>query len=376
MKQPSKDDEAFMRLALREARKGLGRTSPNPLVGAVVVSGGEIVGRGYHKKAGTPHAEVHALRDADKQAKDATIYVTLEPCNHTGRTPPCTQRIVESGIKRVVVGMVDPNPLVAGSGCDFLREKGIEVAGLVLEDECQAINRPFIKHITTGLPWVIMKAGCSLDGKLAAPDGRCAWITGSESRAEVHRIRDRVDAILVGVDTALNDDPSLTTRLPHKKGQDPTRVILDTRLRLTPTAKMLTLQSKANTLVFCGPGADAGKRKTLSDAGATIYEVGLKDSRLDLNEVLKQLGTLQLNSVLVEGGSGVHTSFLQEGLVDQVSLFMAPLFLGKESIPVVGELGITDVQKGKRFKLNRVKRFGDDVLVEGFFEPRMGTGKH
>lgn len=359
-----------MGLALQEARKGLGRTSPNPLVGAVVVADGIVVGKGFHRKAGTPHAEVHALLEAGDLARDATIYVTLEPCNHTGRTPPCTHRIVESGISRVVVGMVDPNPLVGGSGLRFLAEKNIEVSGLVLEDECRAINRPFIKHISTGLPWVIMKAGCSLDGKLAAPDGRCGWITGIESRKEVHRMRDQVDAILIGVDTALNDDPSLTTRLDHQKGHDPVRVILDTHLRLTPKAKMLTLQSDAPTLIFCGSGVDQERRGALLAGGATIYEVPLKNDQLDLGHVLKKLGELQLNSVLVEGGSAVHTSFLHAGLVDQVSLFMAPLFLGQESIPVVGDLGITDVQQGKRFKLSRVKRFGDDVLVEGLFSPK------
>jgi diaminohydroxyphosphoribosylaminopyrimidine deaminase/5-amino-6-(5-phosphoribosylamino)uracil reductase len=367
MKLPDKEDEAFMRLALREAKKGLGRTSPNPLVGAVVVRDGLVVGRGFHRKAGTPHAEVHALHDAGEKAGGATIYVTLEPCNHTGRTPPCTRLIEKSGIKRVVVGMVDPNPLVAGTGCDFLCSKNIEVAGPVLQEQCQAMNRPFIKHITTGLPWVIMKAGCSLDGKLAVADGRCAWITGADSRKEVHRLRDRVDAILIGIDTALNDDPSLTTRLPRGKGQDPVRVILDTHLRLTPKAKMLTLQSSAPTLVFCGTDTDEGKRTALTAAGVRIYEVPVKDNRLDLHVILKKIGSLQLNSVLVEGGSSVHTSFLRDGLVDQVSLFMAPLFLGQESIPVLGNLGITDVQQGKRFVLNRVKRFGEDVLIEGFF---------
>ena len=367
MKQPDKEDESFMRLALREAKKGLGRTSPNPLVGAVVVKDHFVVGKGFHRKAGTPHAEVHALHDAGSKAKGGTIYVTLEPCNHTGRTPPCTHLIVKSGIKRVVVGMVDPNPLVAGTGCDFLLDRDIEVVGPVLEAECRAINRPFIKHITTGLPWIIMKAGCSLDGKLAVADGRCAWITGAESRREVHRLRDRVDAILIGIETALNDDPSLTTRLPHRKGQDPTRIILDTHLRLTPTAKMLSLQSNVPTLVFCGLDIDEKKRVSLVAAGARIYQVPLKYNRLDLHSILQKIGQLQLNSVLVEGGSGVHTSFLCEGLVDQVSFFMAPLFLGQESIPVLGNLGITDVQQGKRFMLNRVKRFGEDVLIEGFF---------
>ena len=354
-----------MRLALREAKKGLGRTSPNPCVGAVVVKAGELISKGFHQKAGTPHAEVHALRRAAERAQGATIYVTLEPCNHTGRTPPCTHAILAAGIKRVVVGMVDPNPLVAGSGCAFLEEQGVQVAGELLADQCKAINRPFIKHITTGRPWVILKAGCSLDGKIAVADGRCAWITGPESRQQVHRMRNRLDAILVGVDTAINDDPSLTTRLANGTGRDPVRVVLDSQLRLSPEARMLTQDSSAETWIFCGPGAAPERQRALEEAGATVQEVALDhDDRLDLGQVLDQLGKIPVNSLLVEGGSAVHTSFVEKGLVDQLSLFQAPLLLGQESIPFVGKLGIDDVSGSPRFKLERVKRFGDDVLLE------------
>lgn len=367
MRPASDSDRPFMKQALKLAKKAVGRTSPNPLVGAVVVKNGKIVGRGYHKKAGTPHAEVHALRMAGKKAKGATLYVTLEPCNHTGKTPPCTQDILKHGIARVVVGMEDPNPLVSGSGCHFLESQGVLVAGELLAAECRAINRPFIKHITTGLPWVIMKAGCSLDGRIAAADGRCAWITSEESRREVHRLRDRVDAILVGVDTAMNDDPSLTTRLPGGKGQDPLRIVLDTSLRMSPGAGMLSQKSAAQTWIFCRMNADKKKRQALEMVGARVIEVSGKSGRLDLREVLLALGKEGHNSLLVEGGSAVHTSFLKEGLVDQVSLFMAPLFLGNGSIPVVGDLGISDVRHGRRFQTSRVKRFGNDVLVEGFF---------
>ncbi len=356
-----------MKQALRLAKRGMGRTSPNPLVGAVVVKDGKVVGQGYHKKAGTPHAEIHALRAAGKKAKGATIYVTLEPCNHTGKTPPCTHAILDHGIARVVVGMVDPNPLVAGSGCRFLESKGLDVAGEVLKEECKSINRPFIKHITTGLPWVIMKAGCSLDGRIAVADGRCAWITAEDSRREVHRMRDRVDAILVGVDTAINDDPSLTTRLPGRKGHDPIRVVLDSRLRLAPQAKMLVQESTAPTLIFCSPKASKKKRQALLATGAKVLEVSEKNGRVDVHKVLEILGKKGVNSLLVEGGRAIHTSFLKENLVDQVSLFMAPIFLGNESIPVVGDLNITDVGEGRRFQTSRVKRFGNDVLVEGFF---------
>lgn len=356
-----------MKLALKLAQKGRGRTSPNPLVGAVVVKEGKVVGQGYHQEAGTPHAEVHALAAAGKRARGATMYVTLEPCNHTGKTPPCTQAILARGIARVVVGMVDPNPLVAGSGCRFLESQGVEVAGELLATECRAINRPFIKHISTGRPWVIMKAGCSLDGRIAVADGRCAWITGEESRREVHRLRDRVDAILVGADTAINDDPSLTTRLPGRKGRDPLRVVLDSALRLPPRARMLSQESAAETWIFCSIPADQKKRQALERAGARVIPVSPQEGRVKLAEVLATLGKAGLTTLLVEGGSSVHTSFLKEDLVDQVSLFMAPLFLGKGSIPVVGDLAITDVGQGRRFETSRVKRFGNDVLIEGFF---------
>lgn len=360
-------DLPFMRQALRLAKKAMGRTSPNPLVGAVVVKNGTIIGQGYHKKAGTPHAEVHALQAAGRKARGATLYVTLEPCNHTGKTPPCTRAVLQAGIARVVVGMVDPNPLVAGSGCRFLEGQGVAVDGELLAAECRAINLPFIKHITTGLPWVIMKAGCSLDGRIAVADGRCAWITGEESRREVHRLRDRVDAILVGVDTAKNDDPSLTTRLPGRKGHDPLRVVLDSSLRLGPQAAMLRQPSPAQTWIFCTPGADLGKRQALEAAGARVIEVAGSQGRLDLRQVLTVLGQTGHTSVLVEGGSAVHTSFWQGGLVDQVSLFLAPLFLGHDAIPLVGDLGLVDVHGGRRFQTSRVKRFGSDVLIEGYF---------
>lgn len=366
MQAPTDDDLPFMRLALREARKGLGRTSPNPCVGAVVVQDGKVVSKGYHRRAGTPHAEVHALRRAGEAAQGATIYVTLEPCNHTGKTPPCTQAILQAGISRVVVGMVDPNPLVAGSGCRFLEAQGVQVVGELLAADCRIINRPFIKHITTGQPWVVLKAGCSLDGKIAVADGRCAWITGPESRQEVHRLRHRLDAILVGVDTAINDDPSLTTRLVRGKGRDPLRVVLDSSLRLPLTAKMLTQESTAPTWIFCGPQVDQERQRLLQGAGAMIKMVELApDGGLVLAQVLDLLGQADITSLLVEGGSRVHTSFLRQGQADQLSLFMAPLLLGQESIPLVGDLGINDVAQGQRFSLERVKRFGEDVLLEG-----------
>lgn len=367
-----KDDRAWMQLAIKEARKGLGRTSPNPCVGAVVVKSNSLIATGYHQKAGTPHAEVHALRAAGEKANGATLYVTLEPCNHTGRTPPCTQAILESGISRVVVGMLDPNPLVAGGGCKTLGAQGIEVTQGVLVEECLCLNRPFIKQITTGLPWVIMKAGMSLDGRLALASGQCAWITNEQSRRQVHRLRDRVDAILIGSGTALSDDPALTTRLPGRRGRDSLRVILDTALRLAPTAKMLLQTSNAATWIFCGPEADAKRAEALIGAGAVIRQVSLDGTgQLDLGAVLCELGRAQITSVLVEGGSRVHGAFLRAGLVDEVNIFVAPIFIGADGVPLLDGLSLQKVADAPCFTTTRVRRFGDDVLIEGLVEKQL-----
>ncbi|MDH4321841.1 MAG: bifunctional diaminohydroxyphosphoribosylaminopyrimidine deaminase/5-amino-6-(5-phosphoribosylamino)uracil reductase RibD [Desulfobulbaceae bacterium] len=360
-------DLDFMRLALREAKKGVGRTSPNPAVGSVVVKDGRVVGKGYHRKAGEPHAEVNALRDAGAQAKNATIYVTLEPCNHTGRTPPCTKAILAAGIARVVVGMADPNPVATG-GADFLAAQGLAVTRGVLAAQCEAINRPFVKHVSTGLPWVIMKAGMSLDGRIATHTGHSGWITNAQSRAAVHRLRDRVDVILVGIGTALADDPSLTTRLPKGGGRDPLRVVLDTQLRLPATARMLRQESAAPTWIFCGPTPDAGKVKALAAAGAVIKPLPLAaDGAIELTAVLRELGRAQMNSVLVEGGGVVHGAFLRQRLVDEVNLYVAPCLIGGDGMPVVGGLGVDTVQDAPRLKTMRTRRYGGDLFIQGFF---------
>ncbi|MFA6900840.1 MAG: bifunctional diaminohydroxyphosphoribosylaminopyrimidine deaminase/5-amino-6-(5-phosphoribosylamino)uracil reductase RibD [Desulfurivibrionaceae bacterium] len=370
-----KDDRAWMQLAIKEAKKGLGRTSPNPCVGAVVVKNNRLIATGYHHQAGTPHAEVHALRTAGVKARGATIYVTLEPCNHTGKTPPCTQAILASGIKRVVVGMLDPNPLVAGGGCKTLADRGLEVMQGVLAEECRSLNRPFSKHVTTGLPWVIMKAGMSLDGRLALASGQCSWITNEQSRRRVHRLRDRVDAILIGSETALCDDPALTTRLPGRKGRDPLRVILDTALRLPVSARMLQQASNAPTWIFCGPEVDVKRAEALVAAGAVIKQVRLDEAgQLDLAAVLCELGRAQLTSVLVEGGSRVHGAFLRANLVDEVQIFVAPIFIGNDGVPLVDSLGLQQITEAPRFSTTKVRRFGNDVLIEGLIEKQLVAG--
>lgn len=368
MTAPSDRDLQFMQLALREAAKGMWRTSPNPCVGAVVVKDGEVVAKGYHRKAGTPHAEVNALNAAGEQAQGATLYVTLEPCNHQGRTPPCTERILAAGVKRLVVAMSDPNPQVVGGGSAYLAGLGLEVVSGVLVDEALALNRPFVKHITTGRPWVIMKAGMSMDGRIATRTGHSRWITGETARFRVQLCRDRVDAILVGVDTVLADDPALTARLRGRRGRDPLRVVLDSTLRLPPTARLLQQESAAATWVFCGPAASVKQRAALVAAGAVVKEVAISPhGGLDLGAVLAELGRNAVTSLLVEGGGRVHASFLRDGLYDQACLYIAPLFLGAEGLPVVGGLGLDLVDQGHRFRFTKMRRLGNDLLIEGLF---------
>lgn len=366
----SRRDERFMRLALRQARKGLGRTAPNPSVGAVIVQDDDtIVGRGYHKKVGTPHAEVHALRKAGSRAEGATIYVTLEPCNHTGRTPPCSHAVAAAGIKRVVVGMEDPNPLVSGSGISYLREKGVEVLSGVLENECREVNLPFVKHIATGKPYVVMKAGMSLDGRLSYQDGIPGKMTGEASKRAVHGLRDRMDAILVGVGTVVADNPSLTTRFV-KEGRDPLRVVLDSSLRISPQSKILHLDSTASTLIFCSPGADRDKKELLNQMdGVSVQVVALDETGegLDLDRVLWHLGKMGVCSLLVEGGAGIHGSFLRKSLVDRVMLFVAPLFGGSSGTPLLSGFSVSDNTSAPTLHNVHYKKCGEDLLVQGDF---------
>ncbi len=365
----SKKDSHYMNLALELARKGLGRTSPNPCVGAVIVSEDSVVGKGYHKKAGTPHAEVHAIADAGANTPNSTLYVTLEPCNHTGRTPPCTHAILEAGIARVIVGMTDPNPAVAGGGCSFLESHGIIVETGLLEKECCEINRPFIKHTSTGLPWITMKAGMSLDGKITYRAGSGGQITGEYSREVTHQLRNSSDAILVGIDTAIIDDPSLTTRLYSDHApKDPLRIILDSNLRLSPQARMLRLQSESPIWIFCGPHAPVKNEQLLHEAGAIIRRVKLDNNeQLDLHDVFSVLGQSDITSVLVEGGAKIHGSLLRNNLVDEMYLFTAPFFIGEQGISLLD--GFTCVDAAERLTLKKVEvlPLGDDILIHGFF---------
>lgn len=359
-------DIKFMALALEEAKKGVGRTAPNPCVGAVIVRDGKEISRGYHQKAGGPHAEIHALQNAGDKARGATMYVTLEPCNHTGRTPPCSHAVARAGIKRVVVGMTDPNPLVSGSGNSYLQDRGVEVLSGILEDECRELNLPFLKHITSGTPFVIMKAGMSLDGKLSYQKGVPGKMTGKESHAKLHSLRNSFDAILVGRKTLLADDPSLTTRLPEG-GRDPVRVILDSSLQIPLDAKILHLESKAPTYLLCTNTADPAKIKRLSAMENVQVHVAEQQEGggVHLKSCLRFLGEQGICSLLVEGGARIHTSFIRQGLVDRVMLFVAPLFAGSAGSSLLEDFSVSNRDTAPALRNVSYTPLGDDILIQG-----------
>ncbi|GAB6191492.1 bifunctional diaminohydroxyphosphoribosylaminopyrimidine deaminase/5-amino-6-(5-phosphoribosylamino)uracil reductase RibD [Desulfocastanea catecholica] len=361
----AKQDNRFMRLALKEARKGLGRTSPNPCVGAVIVKDDRVIAKGYHEKAGTAHAEIQAIRHSSQSVVGTTIYVTLEPCNHTGKTPPCSRALLEAGFARVVVGMTDPNPLVNGSGIDFLRGNGIEVTSGVLEQECRALNFPFIKHITQGMPWTIMKAGVSLDGRLNYQHGHSGWITGEKSAHAVHKLRNTVDAILVGRNTVEIDNPSLTTRLSRGRSHDPIRIILDSDLSTSLDSKVYHLDSPAPTWVICATDAPELNKNEFVRRGIRVIAINRNEKGLDLLSLLKVLGRENICSVLVEGGARLHGAFLREKLFDYAHLFYAPLFAGDRGVPLIEGYQVENRLAAPRLVHLTYKPLGDDMLLSG-----------
>ncbi|MCB2166108.1 MAG: bifunctional diaminohydroxyphosphoribosylaminopyrimidine deaminase/5-amino-6-(5-phosphoribosylamino)uracil reductase RibD [Deltaproteobacteria bacterium] len=368
-------DRFYMQMALELAQKGTGYTSPNPLVGAVVVKDQKVVGRGYHERYGGAHAEVNALRQAGAQARGATLYVTLEPCNHTGQTPPCTAAILAAGIRRVVVAMRDPNPGVKGGGSAFLRQSGIDVVDSVAEEAARRQNPFFLKHIQTGMPFVILKCAATLDGRIATRTGDAQWVSGPESRQFVHELRHAMDAIMVGVDTVKIDNPSLTTRRPDGSGSDPTRIILDTRLSTPVNARVLTQASTAETIVVTSPDVSAAKRQPFIDNGVRVMDCRCREGRIDLTALMKQLGAEGIASVLIEGGSRVSGSALRSGIVDKLYFFYAPKLLGgDDGVPICRGPGPERMQDCLNIADMIVHRFGRDVMLEGNFSPP--TGRH
>jgi diaminohydroxyphosphoribosylaminopyrimidine deaminase/5-amino-6-(5-phosphoribosylamino)uracil reductase len=414
-------DTAHMKLALKLAAKGAGWVSPNPMVGAVLVQDGQIVGKGYHRRFGLPHAEVEALRRAGDAARGADLYVTLEPCNHHGRTPPCTRAILAAGVRRVIMATPDPNPKVAGHGAAFLSSHGVEVEAGVLGEEARRLNEAWFKWVETGMPFVVAKAACSLDGKIATATGESQWLTGEKARAFGHRLRHECDAILVGIDTVLTDDPQLTTRLvggrkmvggegqglfrkwplpsypkpplptPYGYGgtgvppvqtenrkpktenrpfKDPIRIVLDSNLRIPLNARLLHLDSPALTWVACTEAAPAAKIRALQKLGAEVLllpAASEESGRVALQPLLELLGKRQVQSLLVEGGAQVLGAFFEQKLVNKFYFFYAPLFLGGQEAPgVLGGRGIDRLQDAERARDLTIRRVGKDILIIGY----------
>ncbi len=358
-----------MSRALELAKLGRGKTSPNPMVGAVIVKDGRVAGEGYHQKAGGPHAEVAALDDAGEKAKGATLYVNLEPCCHYGRTGPCTNAIAEAGISRVVIAMSDPNPLVCGRGISYLEQRHVEVATGVLEDEALLLNEIFIKYITTGRPFVMLKAAMSLDGKIAARTGDSRWVTGPASRSQVHVLRSQYDAVLVGINTVLADDPLLTVRLPGEKGKNPVRVVADSLARTPVTSRVLSQPEEAPTIIATTGGADAQKIARLKETGAEVLIVPGDGPRVDLKRLMADLAGREITSVMIEGGGEINASALENGLVDKVIWFIAPKIVGGRVSPgPVGGRGITLMAEAGQIENLTVTMFGEDICLEGYLK--------
>ncbi|HEV8586532.1 MAG TPA: bifunctional diaminohydroxyphosphoribosylaminopyrimidine deaminase/5-amino-6-(5-phosphoribosylamino)uracil reductase RibD [Methylomirabilota bacterium] len=356
--------DALMRRALELAERGRGLTSPNPLVGAVVVQNGEIVGEGFHERAGGPHAEVVALQAAGPRARGATLYCTLEPCNHTGRTPPCTAAVFAAGITRVVAAAADPNPFVAGGGVEALRAKGVAVVTGVLAAEAAAQNRVFFTAMRERRPHVTLKAGMTADGKIADVHGAARWITGEAARGEAHRQRSEADAIVVGVTTVLRDDPALTVRLGRPWPREPWRVVLDTEARTPPGAQMIAGATPGRALIAVGETAPAARVAALEAAGAAVVKLPAREGRIAVDALLADLFAREALAVLLEGGGEVHAAFLDAGVVDRVRLFVAPLLLGGRTAPsVVGGPG-RDLKAAIRLGPMSARPVGDDLLIE------------
>lgn len=361
------DDRDFMRQALDLAQKGEGYTSPNPMVGAVIVKDGKVVGKGYHQRVGGAHAEVNAIDDAGDFANDATLYVTLEPCNHHGRTPPCTENIVAAGIKKVVVAMQDPNPDVKGGGSGYLRQQGIEVRTNVCEQAAQKLNETFIKYTRTKRPFVIVKCAATLDGQIATKTGDSKWITGPKARKYVHRIRHAVDAIMVGVETVKKDDPRLTTRLDDRKGADPVRIVLDTHLSIPEEAMLLRLDSESDTILITGKSVSRDRKDRFEKNGVRVVETAPKNGRIDLDLLMDRLGDEGITSLLVEGGSRVIASAFRSGIVDKILFFYAPKILGgNDGFPICSGPGPERMKESLLVKNMSLLRFDEDVMIEGY----------
>ena len=358
-----------MQRALDLAAKAMGRTNPNPMVGAVIVKDGQIIGEGYHHQAGTPHAEIHALNQAGKSADGSTLYVTLEPCSHYGRTPPCADAVIKAGITRAVIAAPDPNPRVAVNGIKRLREAGVEVeVGLLQQEACQ-LNEVFFKYIRTGVPLVALKTAMTLDGKIAACSGDSRWITSEAARKYVHHLRNTFDAIMVGIGTVLKDDPMLNTRLEEPDSRNPVRIIIDGRLKLSPDSNIARTGSQQRTIVFCSFSADMDKRTILKSLGLEVISLDCDPDLVPLETVIKVLGEMGLCSLLVEGGGEINAYLFEHGLIDKAYWFIAPKIIGGRLAPSpIGGQGIEFMKDARELKSMQIQRFAQDILITGYFK--------
>src|SRR5437868_2391270 len=367
----ARGDARFMARAVALARRGLGRTSPNPPVGAVVVRAGRIVGEGWHRRAGGPHAEVVALRRAGAAARGATLYVTLEPCSHFGRTPPCARAVMAAGVARVVVAVGDPNPRVRGRGLRALRAAGIRVDIGILAEDAGAVSIWFRHYVARRRPYVMLKLAASLDGRIATASGESRWVSGAAARRWVHALRNRVDAVMVGAGTVLADDPALTCRI--RAGRDPLRVIVDGRLRVSPRAAVFHQRSAAPTLVVTATAASPRRRDALERVGAEVLALPGRRGRVRMDALLAALAARGVVSVLVEGGGDLAAAMLRERAVDRLLLVSAPVLLGGDGRPMLAPLGVARLAAAPRLACVTVTRLGPDLLWDGAVQYRRGV---
>lgn len=348
----------YMDLAIKLAEKGKGMTSPNPMVGCIIVKRGRIVGKGWHKTAGTEHAEILAIRDAGKKAMNSTMYVNLEPCSHWGRTPPCTERIVEAGVREVIIGMQDPNPLV--DGFKELKFRGLKTKIGILEDEAKKLNEAYIKYIKTKKPFVMIKVAMSADGRIATKTGDSKYITSKEARAYVHQLRTEVDAVMVGLNTVLRDNPELTPRL--SRGKDPIKIVVDSNLKIPKNCNLM--KNPAKLIIAVTNKAPKNDIKKMQQKGVTIIPAKSKMGMVDLQDLIKQLGKHEISSVMIEGGSELNSSAIRADVVDKILIFTAPKIIGN-GLGAIGNLGIKTVDKAINLKNPVAKKIGNDILIEG-----------
>lgn len=360
-------DEKFMKLALSLAEKGRGYVNPNPLVGAVIVKDGKVIGEGYHTAFGKPHAEIEAINSATEDIKGATMYVTLEPCCHQGKTPPCTEAIIKNQLARVVVATTDPNPLVSGSGIEKLKQSNIEITVGVLEEMAKIQNEVFIHYMTTNLPFTILKYAMSLDGKIACHTGDSKWITSEKSRTDVHRLRSSVSAVVTGIGTILSDDASLNVRLIDSKGKEPHRIVVDSAARISLDAKILNLDSKSDTYIAVTEAASDEKLRKLEDYGAKIIMTKSKDGKVDLEELWKELGFLGMDSILIEAGEQLNAALLEAKLVNKIRAYIAPKIIGGTNAKSpIGGYGATNMSEVINLKSMNFTHVENDFVVEGY----------